>query len=204
MQRRLADLAGSSKAGAQTALGQMLGLLLELGHFLQAAGNDSRQFSLAQMLAMWAKQSGLKAQPSTGLPQSQKRWGSVHLDTELQSTLLLLLLHHKLQRQQISCHWGKKLRHADDLMEDALVEAKETLGTLQTGEPSLKVQLQKLIREELLCFKLCGADLTALVRPGRSSWARDRDASTLRSTTRRQCEAWAESQWALPSISESE
>ncbi len=205
VQRRLARLAGSDEAGAKTALGQMLALLLQLGHVLKAAGHHTGQISFAHMLAMWAQQSGLKARPSTGIPESRKRWGSVHLDTELQTTLLLVLLHQKLQHQQISWHPAKKLHRADQLMEEALAEARDVIGRLQRRDQQLRSTLRQLVQEGLLCFKLCGADLKGLLRLGMSTMAEERAASTLRSTIIKQCEAWAQSQQrALTSIIESE
>ena len=202
LQQRLAKQADSSKAD-QTALGQMLDLLLQLGEFLKTAGYRTGQISFAHMLNMWAEQSGLKPKPK-GLADSQKRQGSRQMDTEMANTLLLVLLHHKLQRRQYSWQLAKKVHCADELMEVVLAEARQVLGTLQKGDRQLKLELGQLIQEGLLCCKLCGADLQSLRRDATSSSVPDRPPSTLRMNIRKICQAKArpQQQGFLTSVAE--
>ena len=77
VQQRLAKQAGSREAGDQTALGQMLTLLLQLGQTMKAQGGSTAPIGFAHLLKMWAQQSNLKPQPSR---RGLDRWASLHLD----------------------------------------------------------------------------------------------------------------------------
>lgn len=200
VQQRLAKQAGSREAGDQTALGQMLTLLLQLGQTMKAQGGSTAPIGFAHLLKMWAQQSNLKPQPSR---RGLDRWASLHLDTELHTALLLLLLHQQLQHWQISWRGARRLHRCDGIMDGALAEAKAVLWTLQAKNEQLKSKLRRLLQEDVLCFDLCGADLKGLTRDSLSILTKDRHVSVMRNTIRSACEGLARAQQrSLTSIAE--